>query len=109
MSGVQPATPTARALRGDVAAVALAGAVAGVGITEPAQAFVYGGTEYFDIFFGIDPLWWGVTAFGVVYCAATLKNAVAKYQVTKIGLPPPKTSPFVGKEVENKEISYKAK
>merc|ERR1712026_513138 len=56
-----------------------AGASAAVGFAGPASAFVYDGKEYFDIWFGIDPLYWGITAFAIVSYGAILKNAALKY------------------------------
>merc|ERR1712176_1434853 len=40
--------------RGDIAGIAGAGLIA-ANFPERADAFVYNGTEYFDVFFGIDP------------------------------------------------------
>jgi len=95
--------PARTALRGsDVAAVA--GGVAAVATPGAAHAFVYNGTEYFDVFFGIDPAWWGVLIFCIIYCGAVLKNAVEKYNLPRGGNPdllkPAKTGKFLGKEIE---------
>jgi len=58
---------------------AVAGATAAAGAAGPASAFVYDGKEYFDIWFGIDPIYWGFTAFAIVSYGAVLKNAALKY------------------------------
>ncbi|CAJ1446872.1 unnamed protein product [Effrenium voratum] len=63
--------------------------------------------EYFDVFYGIDPLAWASCGFAIVYFGAALKNAAQKYN-KPVGQAPPKVGGFVGKEVENREPSYKA-
>merc|ERR1719336_2764352 len=65
--------------RFEKAVVTAAGGSAAVGFAGPASAFVYDGKEYFDIWFGIDPLYWGITAFAIVSYGAILKNAALKY------------------------------
>ena len=65
------------------------------------------GKEYFDVFYGIDPLAWASCGFAIVYFGAALKNAAQKYN-KPVGQAPPKVGGFVGKEVENREPSYKA-
>merc|ERR1719436_1934108 len=79
-----------------------AGASAAVGLAGPASAFVYDGKEYFDIWFGIDPLYWGITAFSIVAYGAVLKNAALKYNkpygTNTLEAPQPlKSKPFVQK------------
>lgn len=98
--------PSAPSLRGD-ATLAAAGAAALATIPGSAEAFVFNGKEYFDVTFGISPLAWGLTMFIIVYYGATLKNAAEKYN-TPLIKKPFRPSGFVGKEVENKTINYKA-
>eukprot|EP00929_Paragymnodinium_shiwhaense_P015791 TRINITY_DN1238_c1_g1_i1.p1 TRINITY_DN1238_c1_g1~~TRINITY_DN1238_c1_g1_i1.p1 ORF type:complete len:153 (-),score=55.80 TRINITY_DN1238_c1_g1_i1:266-724(-) len=89
--------PAQRSLRGDAAAaVAVAGFAAA---PQGAHAFVYKGKEYFDVLFGIDPLYWGLLIFAILYCGATLKNALQKYY-KPVGKAPAKVGKFVGKEKE---------
>eukprot|EP00929_Paragymnodinium_shiwhaense_P015793 TRINITY_DN1238_c1_g2_i1.p1 TRINITY_DN1238_c1_g2~~TRINITY_DN1238_c1_g2_i1.p1 ORF type:complete len:155 (-),score=58.59 TRINITY_DN1238_c1_g2_i1:258-722(-) len=95
LSGV----PAQRSLRGgDAAAIAVAG-FAAASVPQGAHAFVYKGKEYFDVLFGIDPLWWGILIFSILYCGATLKNALQKYY-KPVGKTPAKSGKFVGKEKE---------
>lgn len=72
--------------------------MAAVAVPNAAHAFVYNGTEYFDVFFGIDPAWWGFLIFCIIYCGAVLKNAVEKYNLPRTGnadlLKPAKTGKF---------------
>ena len=63
------------------------------------------GKEYFDVFYGIDPLAWAFCGFSIVYFGAVLKNAAQKYNISP-DKTPPKVGGFVGKEVENGEPSY---
>mmetsp|Transcript_112080 Transcript_112080/g.317071 ORF Transcript_112080/g.317071 Transcript_112080/m.317071 type:complete len:130 (+) Transcript_112080:54-443(+) len=95
----------APARRGEAAAVVAAGAAAAAALPGAAGAFYYDGKEYFDIFFGIDPLYWAVTAFGIVAYGAILKNAALKYNkpfgTTTIAAPkPPKAGKFLGQDIE---------
>jgi len=90
-----------------------AGASAAIGLAGPASAFVYDGKEYFDIWFGIDPLYWGITAFCVVSYGAVLKNAALKYNKpygtqTLENPQPLKTSGFVGQLEESGGPGWKA-
>mmetsp|Transcript_1491 Transcript_1491/g.1744 ORF Transcript_1491/g.1744 Transcript_1491/m.1744 type:complete len:86 (-) Transcript_1491:182-439(-) len=39
----------------------------------------YDNQEYFDITFGISPLYWGIAAFGILVYGAVVKNAALKY------------------------------
>ncbi|CAK9091035.1 unnamed protein product [Durusdinium trenchii] len=64
-----------------------------------ADAFVFKGKEYFDVFYGIEPLAWAFCGFVIVYYGAVVKNAAQKYNVP-IQKIPPKVGTFVGKEVE---------
>merc|ERR1719400_2388540 len=82
------------------AIAATAGATAAMGLAGPASAFVYDGKEYFDIWFGIDPLYWGITAFCIVTYGAIIKNAALKhnkpYGTQTLEAPAPlKTDKFV--------------
>ena len=63
------------------------------------------GKEYFDVFYGIEPLAWAFCGFCIVYYGAVLKNAAQKYNIPPAA-GPPKVGGFVGKEVENSEPSY---
>ena len=63
------------------------------------------GKEYFDVFYGIEPLAWAFCGFCIVYYGAVLKNAAQKYNIPPAPQPP-KVGGFVGKEVENEEPSY---
>eukprot|EP00434_Breviolum_minutum_P033832 symbB.v1.2.029937.t1/scaffold3324.1/size59041/5 len=67
-----------------------------------AEAFVFKGKEYFDVFYGIEPLAWAFCGFVILYYGATLKNAATKYNIP-ISKAPPKTGGFQGKEIENNE------
>merc|ERR1711953_1282134 len=92
---------------------ATAGATAAVGLAGPASAFVYDGKEYFDTWFGIDPLYWGITAFCIVTYGAIIKNAALKYNkpygTQPLEAPAPlKTDKFVTTREENKLPSWKA-
>mmetsp|Transcript_82464 Transcript_82464/g.197866 ORF Transcript_82464/g.197866 Transcript_82464/m.197866 type:complete len:133 (-) Transcript_82464:250-648(-) len=87
------------------AAVAAAGAVVVASMPQHAEAFVYKGKEYFDVFYGIEPLAWAFCGFCIVYYGAVLKNAAQKYNIPPAPVPP-KVGGFVGKEVENSEPSY---
>mmetsp|Transcript_24901 Transcript_24901/g.57773 ORF Transcript_24901/g.57773 Transcript_24901/m.57773 type:complete len:131 (+) Transcript_24901:74-466(+) len=97
--------PTA-APRSDKLATA-AGAAAIATIPAGAEAFVYKGKEYFDVFYGIEPLAWAFCGFCIVYYGAVLKNAAQKYNVSPVGKPPTKVGGFVGKEIENDEPDYR--
>merc|ERR1719378_2006147 len=96
---------TATAPRFEKAVATTAGASAAIGLAGSASAFVYDGKEYFDIWFGIDPLYWGITAFAIVSYGAILKNAALKYNkpygTQTIENPKPlKTEGFVGQRDE---------
>ncbi|CAK9052892.1 Uncharacterized protein SCF082_LOCUS28890 [Durusdinium trenchii] len=43
-----------------------------------ADAFVFKGKEYFDVFYGIEPLAWAFCGFVIVYYGAVVKNAAQK-------------------------------
>eukprot|EP00440_Ansanella_granifera_P009184 gb/GFBE01009948.1/.p1 GENE.gb/GFBE01009948.1/~~gb/GFBE01009948.1/.p1 ORF type:complete len:129 (+),score=47.76 gb/GFBE01009948.1/:1-387(+) len=96
---------TSPALRGDAALVAGAAAAS---IPDGAEAFVYNGKEYFDRWFGIEPLAWATCGFSIVYFGAVVKNAAQKYN-KPVGIRPVKVGKFLGKEVENEVIDYRAK
>eukprot|EP00933_Yihiella_yeosuensis_P022548 TRINITY_DN17760_c0_g1_i1.p1 TRINITY_DN17760_c0_g1~~TRINITY_DN17760_c0_g1_i1.p1 ORF type:complete len:157 (+),score=42.37 TRINITY_DN17760_c0_g1_i1:70-471(+) len=105
----------APAVRSEAALATAAGAAALTAIPGAANAFVYDGKEYFDVTFGISPLYWGICMFSILYFGATIKNAAAKYNKpvgSKIKGAKPQTpvlqGKFLGKEIENKEVSYKA-
>ncbi|CAJ1446869.1 unnamed protein product [Effrenium voratum] len=98
--------PSREPVRSD-AVVAAAGAAVAASMPQHAEAFVYKGKEYFDVFYGIDPLAWASCGFAIVYFGAALKNAAQKYN-KPVGQAPPKVGGFVGKEVENREPPYKA-
>merc|ERR1719242_1155868 len=90
-----------------------AGVTAAVGLPGPASAFVYDGKEYFDIWFGIDPLYWGITAFAIVSYGAIVKNAALKYNKpygtqTLENPKPLKTEGFVSMLDEMKGPGWKA-
>merc|ERR1719215_1984852 len=109
-----PSAP--RALRGDAALVAAAGAAALASTPEAADAFVYNGKEYFDVTFGISPLAWFMGAFCILFYGATLKNAMLKYNKpygsNTVANPEPiigRGKKFVGMEVLQGAKSYKAK
>ncbi|CAE7198661.1 unnamed protein product [Symbiodinium natans] len=95
---------SAPAARSD-ALTAATGAAVLASIPAGADAFVYKGKEYFDVFYGIDPLAWAFCGFSIVYFGAVLKNAAQKYNISP-DKTPPKVGGFVGKEVENGEPSY---
>eukprot|EP00929_Paragymnodinium_shiwhaense_P071960 TRINITY_DN3653_c0_g1_i1.p1 TRINITY_DN3653_c0_g1~~TRINITY_DN3653_c0_g1_i1.p1 ORF type:complete len:155 (-),score=39.17 TRINITY_DN3653_c0_g1_i1:241-705(-) len=92
-------SPCQKSLRGDAAAAVAVGGFAAASIPNRAEAFVYKGKEYFDVLFGIDPLYWGLLIFAILYCGATLKNALQKYY-KPVGKTPAKSGKFVGKEKE---------
>merc|ERR1712190_720859 len=76
-----------------------------------AHAFTYNGKEYFDVFYGINPLYWGMCAFGIVFYGAVLKNAALKYNTpfgttTNPDAKPLVTGKFVGMEEENDQKQY---
>merc|ERR1712109_148806 len=103
----------ATAPRFEKAMATTAGASAAVGLAGPASAFVYDGKEYFDIWFGIDPLYWGITAFCIVSYGAIIKNAALKYNkpygTQTLEAPTPlKTDKFVRQLDENEVPSWKA-
>jgi len=100
--------PQGPALRGD--ALAAAGMLAAA-TPEAAHAFTYNGKEYFDVFYGINPLYWGMCAFGIVFYGAVLKNAALKYNTpfgttTNPDAKPLVTGKFVGMEEENDQKQY---
>eukprot|EP00438_Fugacium_kawagutii_P035081 Skav205134 [mRNA] locus=scaffold3411:125810:132620:- [translate_table: standard] len=68
-----------------------------------ADAFVFKGKEYFDVFYGIDPLAWAFAGFAIVYYGASLKNAATKYNIPVDKSISPKVGGFQGKEIENNE------
>eukprot|EP00435_Cladocopium_sp_Y103_P054358 s282_g17.t1 len=59
--------------------------------------------EYFDVFYGIEPLAWAFCGFVIVYYGAVLKNAATKYNIPVDKTRSPKVGGFQGKEIENKE------
>eukprot|EP00438_Fugacium_kawagutii_P014797 Skav228786 [mRNA] locus=scaffold589:686714:687381:- [translate_table: standard] len=59
--------------------------------------------EYFDVFYGIDPLAWAFAGFAIVYYGAALKNAATKYNIPVDKSISPKVGGFQGKEIENNE------
>ncbi|CAK9102827.1 Uncharacterized protein SCF082_LOCUS48048 [Durusdinium trenchii] len=73
-----------------------AGAVVVATAPMSAEAFVFKGKEYFDVFYGIEPLAWAFCGFVIVYYGAVVKNAAQKYNVP-IAKIPPKVGTFVGK------------
>eukprot|EP00439_Symbiodinium_sp_Y106_P068685 s250_g11.t1 len=95
----------ARLLSVCLLAVAFGCLMAPATIPAGAEAFVYKGKEYFDVFYGIEPLAWAFCGFCIVYYGAVLKNAAQKYNIPPAPVPP-KVGGFVGKEVENSEPSY---
>ncbi|CAK0800335.1 unnamed protein product [Prorocentrum cordatum] len=100
--------PRNPALRGD--ALAAAGALAAA-TPEAAHAFTYNGKEYFDVFYGISPLYWALCAFAIVFYGAVLKNAALKYNTpygttTNPDAKPIVTGKFVGMEVETNQEQY---
>ena len=92
-------TPS-RSTAADPAVAASAAVLATVPVG--ADAFVFKGKEYFDVFYGIEPLAWAFCGFVILYYGATLKNAATKYNIP-IGKAPPKVGGFQGKEIENSE------
>eukprot|EP00435_Cladocopium_sp_Y103_P053113 s282_g16.t3 len=62
----------------DTGAMAAAAGVMAVGAPQNAEAFVFKGKEYFDVFYGIEPLAWAFCGFVIVYYGAVLKNAATK-------------------------------
>ncbi|CAK0834209.1 unnamed protein product [Prorocentrum cordatum] len=106
--------PQSPALRGD--ALAAAGILAAA-TPQAANAFTYNGKEYFDVFYGISPLYWAMCAFGIVFYGAVLKNAALKYNTpygttTNPDAKPVVTGKFVGMEVETNQTenyNYKGK
>eukprot|EP00930_Biecheleria_cincta_P056406 TRINITY_DN4253_c0_g1_i2.p2 TRINITY_DN4253_c0_g1~~TRINITY_DN4253_c0_g1_i2.p2 ORF type:complete len:150 (+),score=39.50 TRINITY_DN4253_c0_g1_i2:58-450(+) len=89
--------------RSDVALATAAGAAAVAGIPDAAEAFSFQGKEYFDIWFGIEPLAWAVAGFTVVAYGAILKNTALKYN-KPVGKKPLKVGNFLGKDKENPEV-----
>ena len=79
-----------------------AGAAVLATVPAGADAFVFKGKEYFDVFYGIEPLAWAFCGFVILYYGATLKNAATKYNIP-INKAPPKVGGFQGKEIENSE------
>eukprot|EP00439_Symbiodinium_sp_Y106_P015359 s4211_g2.t1 len=65
----------APATRSDALTTATGAAVIAT-IPAGADAFVYKGKEYFDVFYGIEPLAWAFCGFCIVYYGAVLKNAL---------------------------------
>eukprot|EP00930_Biecheleria_cincta_P068377 TRINITY_DN5577_c0_g1_i3.p1 TRINITY_DN5577_c0_g1~~TRINITY_DN5577_c0_g1_i3.p1 ORF type:complete len:148 (+),score=35.58 TRINITY_DN5577_c0_g1_i3:54-446(+) len=89
--------------RNDVALATAAGAAAVASIPDSAEAFSFQGKEYFDIWFGIEPLAWAVAGFTVVAYGAILKNTALKYN-KPVGKKPLKVGNFLGKDKENPEV-----
>ncbi|CAK9029066.1 unnamed protein product [Durusdinium trenchii] len=56
-----------------------AGAVVVATAPMSAEAFVFKGKEYFDVFYGIEPLAWAFCGFVIVYYGAVVKNAAQKW------------------------------
>ncbi|CAE7256017.1 unnamed protein product, partial [Symbiodinium necroappetens] len=77
----------APAPRSDVVTTA-AGAAVIASAPMAADAFVYKGKEYFDVFYGIEPLAWAFCGFCIVYYGAVLKNAAQKYNIPPAPVPP---------------------
>uniref|UniRef100_A0A7S4SRX4 Uncharacterized protein n=1 Tax=Alexandrium monilatum TaxID=311494 RepID=A0A7S4SRX4_9DINO len=98
--------PAGRGLRGEAAAASAAtGAAAAAGLPGAAGAFYYDGKEYFDITFGISPLYWAIAAFAIITYGAIIKNAALKYNKpygtqTLVTPSPEKTDAFKGSEAE---------
>merc|ERR1712107_53216 len=84
-------------LRGDAALAA--GAVA-ASIPGSADAFVYNGKEYFDIWYGIEPLAWAFAGFSILYYGAIVKNLAQKYNKPVGKRPLVVGKSFVGAETE---------
>ncbi|CAL1146042.1 unnamed protein product [Cladocopium goreaui] len=95
--------PESRARAMDTGAVAVAAGVMAVGAPQNAEAFVFKGKEYFDVFYGIEPLAWAFCGFVIVYYGAVLKNAATKYNIPVDKNRSPKVGGFQGKEIENNE------
>eukprot|EP00438_Fugacium_kawagutii_P014793 Skav228782 [mRNA] locus=scaffold589:625555:626262:- [translate_table: standard] len=93
--------PAARSVSADPAVAA--GAVVLATVPTGADAFVFKGKEYFDVFYGIDPLAWAFAGFAIVYYGASLKNAATKYNIPVDKSISPKVGGFQGKEIENNE------
>eukprot|EP00438_Fugacium_kawagutii_P018487 Skav225885 [mRNA] locus=scaffold1460:19017:19397:- [translate_table: standard] len=87
----------------DTASLAAAAGVMAIGAPQNAEAFVFKGKEYFDVFYGIDPLAWAFAGFAIVYYGASLKNAATKYNIPVDKSISPKVGGFQGKEIENNE------
>ncbi|CAE7368512.1 mph1 [Symbiodinium sp. CCMP2592] len=68
----------APATRSDALTTATGAAVIAT-IPAGADAFVYKGKEYFDVFYGIEPLAWAFCGFCIVYYGAVLKNAFLQH------------------------------
>uniref|UniRef100_A0A7S4VMI3 Uncharacterized protein n=1 Tax=Alexandrium monilatum TaxID=311494 RepID=A0A7S4VMI3_9DINO len=97
--------PASQGPRSESAAVAAAGAAAAAGLPGAAGAFYYDGKEYFDITFGISPLYWAIAAFAIITYGAVIKNAALKYNKpygtqTIVAPTPEKTDAFKGSEQE---------
>ncbi len=60
-----------------------------------AEAFVYNGKEYFDIWYGIEPLAWAFGGFTLIYYGALVKNLAQKYN-KPVGKRPVLVQPFKG-------------
>merc|ERR1719215_550404 len=94
--------------RSEAALATAAGAAAIASIPDAAEAFSFQGKEYFDIWFGIEPLAWAVAGFAVVSYGAILKNTALKYN-KPVGKKPLKVGTFLGKDKENPEVEdYRA-
>mmetsp|Transcript_15726 Transcript_15726/g.31866 ORF Transcript_15726/g.31866 Transcript_15726/m.31866 type:complete len:137 (+) Transcript_15726:89-499(+) len=106
--------PGAQGLRGSSApAVAVVGAATAASLPGAASAFYYDGKEYFDITFGISPLYWGIAAFAIITYGAVLKNAALKYNkpfgTSTLEAPTPeKVDSFKGSEVEFDAPGFKS-
>ncbi|CAJ1422553.1 unnamed protein product, partial [Effrenium voratum] len=84
--------------RVEAPSAAVAGAAVIASTPMAAEAFVYKGKEYFDVFYGIEPLAWATCGFAIVYYGALLKNSAQKYNKPASLSPPPKIGGFRGKE-----------
>ncbi|CAK0876416.1 unnamed protein product, partial [Prorocentrum cordatum] len=107
-AGLLGSTVLHRGLRGEAVAAA---SVLALGAADPAHAFTYNGKEYFDVFYGISPLYWALCAFAIVFYGAVLKNAALKYNTpygttTNPDAKPIVTGKFVGMEVETNQEQY---
>merc|ERR1712107_919467 len=85
----------------------MGGMAAVASVPGSAEAFVYNGKEYFDVFYGISPFAWAFAGFVLLFFGATLKNAALKYNKAygtgTVNNPAPiigKGAKFVGAEVE---------